>query len=414
MAINRHEGEQSPTFVIEVSPEKYRRLIDSHGVVARIMQARLCPCSARNAGQPDLYCLLCNGEGYQYKFQRKFLKADEDSDLEPLGRNKVRPFRIPIIEPIRVERTIAPEQGGIVSYTIKRWDSTEIEIEGSPLPEPWMKMRVSYYFDGYNLISAERVDVHPATRTLVVNGTRWNNGYRTSNVENAHGSIAVLVRVWDAVTGHEFTQCRFNRNEIYLSQQDPVPVPGNVRATYYYAPVTKVLLNEPETTTTNQEAWMSMLREGVNRAAIEGWYDVAQGDLITLLTPELFRDDVIVRSGMHLVDKLSEFDVSRLDDEAVDEDGNRYFAGRDYLLRGYHDLEWIGAQPAPGKAYSLRFAFRPTYVVFQTSAVPNSMENKKLPQIVNLKYFSQKNANTMRAKTDAPIYMPGTGMAFPV
>lgn len=388
MARDRHLGRGTPTFVVEGDPNTFIGLIRRHGVASRIMRARACPCMGANYGTPDTYCNLCHGDGYIYDFQRKLLQADEDSDVKK-DRTKVHPFRVPILEPIKVERLLPPEQGGIKVYDIVDYDQTTITISGTPLPRHWQKMRVSYWFDRYNLVEGEVPDVNVNTKTLTVTGPRYDDGHRTGNVMNATGDIALVNQIKRPSDGYVFTNFSFTKNKIYLKGSEPDPDPDDIEVTYYYAPTTQVLVADLSSRKV-KEKWMGDLPSGSVMMSFEPWYELGSGDLITLLTPEFTKNEVISH-GDTGVDKLLEFDVSEVDDVIFDQDGTQYREGEDWVLQNFHDVVWIagGKQPASGTVLSVRYNYHPTYTVFQDQGVPNALENKLYPKSVLAKLWGR-------------------------
>lgn len=382
--IDRHLGRNSPTFTIEGNPDKYIGLINRHGVLARIMRARRCPCVTRT-GSPNLRCALCKGDGLIYDFQRKLLQADEDSDVRS-DPTVVYVFRVPMLEPLRVERLLPPEQGGIVEYKIESFDAYTIRISGSPLPKPWQKMRVSYYFDRYMDAKSDRVQVDPNTKTLITTMTRYDAGHRNGNVANVHGDIALITRIQDMSTGHRYQNYTFRGNMIQLAGSEPTPTPGQVEADYFYVPPTAVLPIDLETQN-DVEKWITSLSSGNIRFGIEPWYDLGQGDLVTVKSVEFSKDAIVEHSSLGY-DELVEFEVTRLEDEIFDERGTKYRKGIDYYLRPYRQIVWIGNQPAVGSRYSVRFNYVPTFRIFMHNPIINRLENKKYPTVFWGKYYN--------------------------
>lgn len=386
MAVDRHPGRATPVFVVEGRVDTFIGLIQRHGYVSRILRARRCPCAV--AGSPDLYCGVCRGDGFVYDYQRKLLQVDEDSSVSRDG-SIVYPFRVPMLEPIRVERLLAPEQGGNVEYAVDSYTAEEIRISGDPLPMPYEKMRVSYYFDRFEHVVDEVVDVDVATKTLTVKSVKFDDGYRSSNAFGATGDLVIVERVYDNSTSHEFSDYTFQKDQIYLGETEPAPTPGEVVVTYYYVPVTKVIPADILSRREKGEKFTTELPQGECRIAFEPWFEIAEGDLITFLISTSFKNEVL--SHVTDRDKLFEFDVASVDDEIIDEDGVRYRKGVDFVLRNLHDLVWLGTgtQPAAGKKISVRYGYHPTYVCFIDQSQPNNAENKQFPNIINARLWGK-------------------------
>lgn len=403
---DRFTGRSTPTFIVEGKPDSYINLIKQHGMLARLMRSRNCPCTTVT-GSPRIFCDQCGGDGYVFDFQRKLLQMDEDSDISP-NRNEVLPFRIPILEPISVEKLLPNEQGGIKKYTIDSFDSEKIYISGTPLPKHWHTMRVSYYFDRYTRVENDIVTVDANAKTLTTVGTLYDGEHRFSNID-IHGDIAIVTEIKDTVTEHIFTDYSFRKNVIQLKGNEPTPIQGQVTASYYLVPPAPVLPQDLQTQN-DIEKWITTLQSGTVQMGVEPWYELSSGDLITLLSAEFFKDEIIEHSSIAL-DKLTEFDITRIDDEIFDEDGVKYKKGTDFYLRPFRDLVWIGNQPNADKKISVRYGYRPTYSIFLNNPVPNRMENKRYPITFMAKYFSMTMKDEEQIKN--PEYDPDSSSSIP-
>lgn len=404
MATDRHTGRQSPVFVIEGNPQKYNTLIENHGTLARVMRARKCPCIT-NTGSPSIFCKMCHGDGFIHEFQRKFLAFEEDADVRA-DRSVVYPYIVPILEPISVERMLAPEQGGIKKYTISSFNASYIKISGDPLPLHWHKMKVSYYFDGYTYAENDYVEVNQNAMMLTATKTRYDGKYRISNVSNIHGDIAEIKEIKNIETGYVYKNYTYRKNVIQLHPKEPKPEYGKVVASYYYVPPVKVMPQNIETTN-DKEKWTTSTPSGTVSIALKYWYELSEGDLISLLSYEMSKDAIISHNAATSIDRLNDFDIVKIDDEIIDEDGIHYVKNIDFVLMPYRDILWIGKQPVQGKKISVRYVYRPTYTVFMNNPSVNALENKKYATIVNAKLFQMMYPKDIELKSN-PKYEPDT------
>jgi hypothetical protein len=313
---------------------------------------------------------------------------------------------VPVLEPLSVERVIAPEQNNIKKYTIDSFGPNSIVISGNPLPYHWQKLRVSYYFDRYDSVIADLVDVDVNAKTLTTTQTLFDGKTLYGNVDDVHGDITIIEKIKNRVTGYEYENYTFQRNQIQIGAGEPELVPDQIEVDYYYAPPARVLPMDLDTRN-DKESWTSILQSGNIRMGVEPWYELAEGDLITFMTSEFVKQFIIKHNGATGEDRINEFDVARLDDEIIDEDGHKYFKGRDYYLKPFRNIVWIGQQPGNGKAMSVKFVYRPTFTIFLDNPVPNNMENKKYPRTFNGKYFNMFKPKDIERSRN-PEYDPGS------
>lgn len=332
-----------------------------------------------------MFCSLCEGKGKIYDFQRKLLQTGEDSGQNQKG-DEIYPLRFPVLEPVKVERLLPDYQGGIKQYGIHSFSDEVISIEGNDLPLESEKKRVSYYFDRFTKVEAELLSVENGV--LRTSGTWFNDKHNTGNDFNVHGDIVLIDRLYK--DDSEYTQYSFDRNIIRPGWTGDL---SGIRADYYYCPPAKVLTADIESKY-SEEKWTHSLLEGTCRIAVEPWYELAKGDIITLLTPTLYKNEVRVHNTD--LDTLFELDIFNIDDVVFDEDGNKYEKGTDFSLMNYNQLVWTDNQPAAGKKISTRYGYHPSYVVFNDNPIPNTLENKRYPKIVHAKYWSKTDINDVK------------------
>jgi len=398
--IDRHLGRQTPLFQYISNPEKFISLINKYGILARVMQAIKCPCVQEN-GSPSMYCNICNGDGFYYRFQRKLLQIDEDTEerdwINRFDDNRtemyIYPFRIPILEPVKVERLSEPELGGIVEYDIVEFDSTKIKIQRKNptdrFPLHYEKMRVSYYFDRFEKVENELVEVDSQNNILTTKGTLYlKERYSFSNIYNIHGDITIVNEIKHIDYNHVYTNFKFNRNKIYvqIGNNEPPLEQDKISVSYYYAPPVKVVPAD-FSIQVDYEKFNTSLRTGNIRIALEPWFEIAQGDIITLLTYFYYDTDVITHRSN--IDTLSKFGVVKLDDEIIDQNNNRYRLNIDYILYDFNKILWIGNQPQNGVKFSIRYSYNPSFIVFQDEPIFNNLTNKSFPVVVYARFWNQ-------------------------
>lgn len=179
----------------------------------------------------------------------------------------------------------------------------------------------------------------------------------------------------------------------------------NYLVSYEYCPPTKVLVADIEQRNDKTEKWSEGMYEGDCKMSLEPWYQISEGDIITLLSVILYKNELITHTETSAGDSLFEFDISSLHTEIIDEDGNKYELYNDYVLSDRKIL-WTetGSKPAAGKKYSVRYGYHPTYVVFKDNAQPNALENKMYPVTVLMKPWSKIKKEAPRRTSDSNLW----------
>jgi hypothetical protein len=246
-------------------------------------------------------------------------------------------------------------------------------------------MRVSYYFDRYNYVEADIVDVDSANKILTTTQSLYNGEHAIGNYSKIHGDIAIIKRIYDSVNNYTYEDYTFVKNKIYL-KTGPAPTEGAVEVDYFYVPPTPALPTDLDTNVII-ENWNTMIAEGNIRWGVEPWYELSAGDILTPLLVEFYRNEVIQHSSLG-VDKLTEFDISRIDDDIIDSKGTKYRKGVDFYLRAFRDIVWIGNQPQVEDFITVRYGYHPTFRIYQANPVPNNLENKQYPKTFFAKLFN--------------------------
>lgn len=360
------------------NPDSFTSVIRNHGLLAKIKHALACPCIAVNAGSPDMYCTLCNGDGYIYTYQRRFFVIDEDS--KAIGR-RLYPYWTPILSVVKAQNLTSEIQGGITDLTVVGHDDDSIEV--SENLDVTQKKRVTYSFDGWTHVEDEILDVDAANGIMYANGTLFDAGYQSSNPLGAFADIAMIVRIWNSDTMVEISNFTFEGRAIKTSERIYA---GKMHAEYYYADLTQVIATDIATSDQNEQ-WTHMLASGETRMAFYPFVDVTKGDLITIAATVLWKNELLNHTKDF--DRLHEMEIYQLNNIIVDQDGNKYYIDTDYILQGRY-IKWISSnKPRVGKTISIRYGYKPSFVIFDDNPQPNNLENKMYPKICMVKNWSK-------------------------
>ena len=212
MGVNTNIGQDSAVTVFG-NPESFKKLIKNHGQLCKVKQGLVCPCVGANHGSPDYNCELCNGDGYVYTYQRRFLVSDENSRT---CDKIITPFWNPIISVEKVQNVTSEIQGGVSELNVDSFDDTSITLVESATS--YEKKRVTYAFDGWTYVESEKLRVDAVNKIMYADGTIFDAGYQSSNPLNAYADIAKVERIWNNLTGKELTNYTVSGNVITTTQ----------------------------------------------------------------------------------------------------------------------------------------------------------------------------------------------------
>jgi hypothetical protein len=381
MGKNQNIG-QDNSLVVFGNPESFKKLIKNHGQLAKIKQSNPCPCIGKNNGSPDIYCSLCKGDGLIFSYQRRFLVTDEDS--RSYG-NKLYPYWVPVVEVIKAQNVTSEIQGGIEDLEIESFNDTEIVLTGTV--SHTQRKRVTYNFDGWTHVESEKLDIDITNGYMyVTSGTVFNAQYQSSNPLNAVSDIAQINKIWNIDSGKEITVYTVENNVI--ATKEPLVV-DKMYIDYYYSDLTQVITADIMTKN-NSEVWSHEVASGEVRIALYPFWEISRGDIIMLAATVLYKTELI--KHLKTMDKLWEIEIFDLNDTIIDEDGTIYNISTDYILQGRH-IRWIGNKPSDEKIISVRYGYKPSFIVFEDNPQPNNLENKQYPKIVFAKSWSKISKN---------------------
>jgi hypothetical protein len=376
--MSRNTNAGSNALTVYGNPQSFKSLINNHGQLCKVKQALVCPCVAGNHGSPDGNCEICGGKGHLYTYQRRMLVSDEDTPISYDG-SELRPFWVPLLEVVKVQRVSSPVQGGITNLTVKEFTEEVITLE-TPIVK-YDKKRVSYYFDGWTYVASEKLRVDVAHKLMYADGTIYQAGYQSSNPLNAFADIAKIEKIWNADTGAELTSYTYEGNTIATTQT----VSDNMYIEYYYADLSQVITTDLNNKDQN-EVYIHDLKSGECKMAFYPFLELAKGDIIVLPATTLYKNELLIHRKD--LDRLHEIEIFALHDNIVDETGKTYYIGTDYILQGNH-VKWVGSKPVDGKAINVRYGFKPAYIIFDDNPQPNNLENKQYPVLVLAKSWSK-------------------------
>jgi hypothetical protein len=384
MGQNSNTGQNS--LVVYGDPTSFQRLISSHGQLCKMKQALFCPCTVKNHGSPDMYCLLCHGNGFVYTYQRRFMIADEQNSKCNREATEIYPIYTPILEVTKVERVTSQIQGGIETMPVKTFNDTTIFVENKINAKYYDSKRVTYFFDGWTKVEEDILTVDEKHGLMWPTKTYYDAAYQSSNPLRAESDIAQLNKIWNSETGEELTDYTRIGNTIKTKRKITV---GRMKASYYYADLTQIITADLKTAD-DLETWTNDIESGTIRMAMFPWYNIAKGDIVVIAADAQFKDELFTHRGD--LDQLWQIEVFELNDICLDEDGNTYYRDEDYILIGNRYILWISEnKPKDNKVVSIKYGYKPSFICFKDNPEPNNLENRRYPKIIYAKSWTKTN-----------------------
>jgi len=372
------------------NPESFRKLIKNHGQLCKIKQSLPCPCMAQNFGTPNRLCTLCNGTGYLYTYQRRFLIADENPQCND-DVTELYPYFVPVMEVSKVENVVSPIQGGITQAEVVSFNDTTIKIKnpGNDFKK-YDRRRVTYFFDGWTHITGDVLKVDAAHGLMWPTKTYYDAQYQSSNPLLAEADIAAVERLYNKKTGKTFVEGKDYKRYGNTFRTTKKITQGDMVCDYYYADLTQIITADLKTKD-DLEKWTNDMESGNIRLAMYPWFNITKGDLVVIAADAQYKNQLLAHRGD--LDELWEVEVFELNDVIVDEDGGTYFREKDFILIGNRYILWISDhRPKDEKNISVKYGYKPTFICFEDNPEPNNLENRRYPKIIYTKRWSKTKA----------------------
>jgi len=363
-------GKNSPV-VLSLGRESYEALIERHGQYVRWRQAKKCPCVTGN-NQPDIHCKKCGGSGSLYDYQKDYT-----------GYLRLRVMH-GIVE-------LPEEYENCMIENVYNYAGVEFEFVKSgryiQLIDPEQSITQGEILDisfTDNLISF----LEEAKLERVCKGY-----YRVPNLNVPHSKIeGVLYKPFcDLVDIEELKASNGENIKIKDYRKDGVRVESDedypfltARNIRYMKPPKFVILSQ----NLNKET-MELLHKHSGDAvcSFPYYYDVAEGDIITVLSGTITNKIVLKKQNESDEDIIPEFFVEKI--VSIETTKERFIEGKDFILAEANRIFWIGNKKInKGEYFSITFKYNPTYRVVKNIPSLRTSEDQRIPRKVVLQLFS--------------------------
>lgn len=375
---------------IEARPNEHEAVIERQGQLVKLLQAKKCPCITH--GKPKLFCSLCNGRGYKFYFQEKYMVIEENS---PHGLcddlSKIYPFYTPIVNVRKVERITKTCQLNITDYNVASFDDESIMLTaGQDFPKRYEHIKVTYDYKIPNSVTDEN-STSDGTYIIHTTGTEMQSTARLSNPFGVHGDIISVSRVRNVTQAIDYNVLSFAKQSITLDSESgakPAPLSNDVlEVDYEYVLPIKAIIGRLKLQNSLLK-WGEDIKQSDIEATFPGGYYIKRGNVVVLLTA-FVTESVIIKRGAGTKDELPFFEVYEILEDIEDEDGTIYTKDIDFKLSEYNDLVWIGSSPNNGKKFSVVLRYHPSYTVYKDEMNTTNAEDKRFPKTVLLRIFKK-------------------------
>jgi len=395
MGNNNKPGGNTPIFLIQARPKEHDAVVERQGQWARILHSQPCTC-IKTDGHPSMNCTKCRGAGFVYYFQSEKEVIEENSPH--CGQNVINPYWTPITKVIKVQRKLAPIQGGNKNYLIKSFNDDTIYIEGATPPKSSDIIQCTYRYSNldekiqsfiYNGINKFEMNLYIDTVKEDMEYLARSNAYKVAGDITQIISFINKGQEGNIKSSNYLSYITFKKQYIYLDTTDIIDLDTNDILEI------KVQYSKPELVATTQlttkrmyEKWGSNIETGDVDAIFQSNVDIKNGDIITFLISNQSKSWLMTRTRKDY-DELPEYDVIEILENIIDEDNNKYIKDTDFEIRNYNDLYWIGNKPSDGKKYSIVFSYKLTYIVFNENIKTITNENQRFPKNVLLRLYTR-------------------------
>lgn len=381
-------------FPIEGDPTNSIGNINRHGQYARILSSRKCPCN--EDGYPKMGCSICNGLGWIYFFQRKYRILEEEHPYHLSNRLELNYY--PILEVEKISRYLADFQGGNIAYSIDSIQNQYVKFSGDNLPNKYEKLKVTYSYDRWTPVYNENSTKISGLQLYVTNAEIDTT--KTQNPNEIFGDIAEVIRVRNKTkNNYEYEVDKYFKQTILIKQKVNMPAIDEtdiLEVDYYYCPP-ELIIAETLRANDPKLKW-GEVEVGDVEAVMPYYVNIKAGDVVTFLFAEMV-GEYLVCHGTTDIDLMPVFDICRIDENIIDENGDIYKPEIDFIVYDYNKIKWISEnKPAENVQYNIQLTYHPSYIVHMQKADLKTSENKQFPKFVHLKKYDRLNKKDLSVR----------------
>lgn len=360
------------------NPLEFDEAIERHGQPVRWLKAQPCPV-VKTTGQHDLHCKVCHGRGEIYEYQREYWHEAEASPhglKDPMvGQDdKVVFFDSPVIS---VRRIYFPRDVGDIDYHVVSHDDRSAIIaapSGEELPEYFAPLRSDYSVDLWTPFTSEfepdgliyKVPIKPdefITKITLVQHKTQNSNLKVNS---------------------------FNVGTVYLDT-----APSGKFEIRGWKSACAVMALMPFESMIGMNLKHYEHAEGDMVGICSDAYKIGKGDVITSLVMTQRSPELLTRTN-NLFDLMAYYDVAEIDGSIIDENGEYYQNGIDFVVWDYNKIRWGAKQPPVGAKYSVNVVERLTWRVYGPLPESNSAQGRLFPNSFHLKKLTKNNPGTLQ------------------
>jgi hypothetical protein len=363
-------GKNSP-IVLSLGKANYEAMLDRHGQNVRWRISRKCTCLA-NGNRPDPKCQKCGGSGERYSFQKEYT---DTARLRVLNGYIELPEENEDCEVIKVFDSMGIEYTADQTGRYVRIFSPLREVNNGEIVEVVFKQSIIHIIDQIHL---EKI----GNGFYRVPGIQSNRSTIEGVTYTAPGDIIDIDAVFDN-HGEEVDIWEFRQDMVRLKDTDAVQ-PITVFGVQYIKPFKFFVLSQ---NLDEEDTKIIDAHQGDAISTFPYKFDVAEGDVMTVLSGTQIKKIVLKRADETRDDTIQEFFVQNIPFLATE--NREYTEGTDFILVGQNKIHWLCEDPpAMNAIMSITYRYFPTYRVFKNIPMLRTSENQQIPRKVVLKLFS--------------------------
>ncbi len=364
-------GKNSPV-KLTLGKDNYEALIERHGQYVRWRQMHKCPCVESYNQQPNIRCKKCGGSGFLFGFQKSYRQSIM---LQVINNTIELPEELSDCTVEKIYNYVGQEYKFIkednyiqlkdVEHPLSRGEMVEIVYSNSLLAtiKAAEFERIAPGFYKLKDLKAEKPKIQ---------GVYYAPDCDIVSIDSVKNEADEEIEIIDY---------RQNTISVDKSIDDEKLIAKNIK---YMKPFKFIILSQ-----NLKQAELDLIQKHSGDAVctFPYIYDVAEGDIITILSGTSTNKILLNRGRDDEDDIIPEFFVESVLEIETKE--TKYIVNKDFIIAGLNRIHWLASdKPKQNTALSIVYKYNPSYKVVKDVPMLRTSENQRIPKKVVLQLFS--------------------------